>query len=252
MLNRLRKNTFLLILMAGLVLLSAAAPNRISSYTSLVDWPTIAALTGLLLLTKELEVSGALHRLGRALIGLIATERRAALCVVMAAALLATVLTNDVALFVVVPLRLGVCRITKMPVTKLIVFEALAVNAGSALTPIGNPQNLFLWQLSKVSLGQFVWHMLPLVALLTAALIALTACAFRRASVPARGGEKLTRLDRPLSGAAAGGRNRLGLAGPRVCAMTWVNPRAAAWDAAGRPARAAATVWLSKRRLSPE
>lgn len=176
MLDRLRKNTFLLILMAGLVLLSAAAPNRISSYASLVDWPTIAALTGLLLLTKELEVSGALHRLGRALIGLIATERRAALCLVMAAALLSTVLTNDVALFVVVPLTLGVCRITKMPVTKLIVFEALAVNAGSALTPIGNPQNLFLWQLSKVSLGQFVWRMLPLVALLTAALIALTAC----------------------------------------------------------------------------
>ena len=29
-------------------------------------------------------------------------------------------------------------------------FEALAVNVGSALTPIGNPQNLFLWQLSKV------------------------------------------------------------------------------------------------------
>jgi Na+/H+ antiporter NhaD/arsenite permease-like protein len=26
-----------------------------------------------------------------------------------------------------------------------VVLEALAVNAGSALTPIGNPQNLYLW-----------------------------------------------------------------------------------------------------------
>ena len=200
LLARLRKDTFSLILLAGLVLLSAAAPSRITSYASLVDWPTIAALTGLLLLTKGLEVSGALHRLGHALIGLMATERAAALCLVLAAALLSTMLTNDVALFVVVPLTLGVCRITKMPATKLIVFEALAVNAGSALTPIGNPQNLFLWELSTVSFGQFVWHMLPLVAMLTAALVALTACAFRRMPVQARGDEQPARLDRTLLG----------------------------------------------------
>ena len=200
LLDRLRKDTFSLILLAGLVLLSAAAPSRITSYASLVDWPTIAALTGLLLLTKGLEVSGALHRLGHALIGLMATERAAALCLVLAAALLSTMLTNDVALFVVVPLTLGVCRITKMPATKLIVFEALAVNAGSALTPIGNPQNLFLWELSTVSFGQFVWHMLPLVAMLTAALVALTACAFRRMPVQARGDEQPARLDRTLLG----------------------------------------------------
>jgi di/tricarboxylate transporter len=97
---------------------------------------------------------------------------------VLAAALLSTVLTNDVALFVVVPLTLGVCRITGMPATKLVVFEALAVNAGSTLTPIGNPQNLFIWQLANVSFGDFVWHQLPLVAGLMVALLALTAFAF--------------------------------------------------------------------------
>ncbi len=168
-LRGLRTDTFFLILLAGLVVLSALAPGRIASDVTLVDWPTIAALTGLLLLTKGLELSGALHRLGHALIGFMATERAAALCLVLAAALLSTVLTNDVALFVVVPLTLGVCRITQLPATKLIVFEALAVNAGSALTPIGNPQNLFLWQLSKVSFGGFVWTMLPLVARMTGA-----------------------------------------------------------------------------------
>jgi di/tricarboxylate transporter len=65
-----------------------------------------------------------------------------------------------------------------MPATRLIVFEALAVNAGSALTPIGNPQNIFLWQLSHVSFGEFVLHMLPLVALLMAVLLVVTAFSF--------------------------------------------------------------------------
>lgn len=103
----------------------------------------MAALTGLLILTKGLELSGAMHWLGRHLIGKVATEPAAALWLVTAAALLSTVLTNDVALFLVVPLTLGVCRISHMPATRLIVFEALAVHAGSALTPIGNPQNIF-------------------------------------------------------------------------------------------------------------
>ncbi|RZL00476.1 MAG: DUF1646 domain-containing protein [Rubrivivax sp.] len=200
LLRSLREDTFLMILLAGLVLLSAFAPGRVSSYPSLVDWPTIAALTGLLLLTKGLEVSGALHRLGHALISRISTERQAALCLVTAAALLSTVLTNDVALFIVVPLTIGMCRMAKMPSTKLIVFEAMAVNAGSALTPIGNPQNLFLWQLSKVSFGEFVWHMLPLVSLMMVLLLVLTACAFGGGRIQARDDVTAASLDRTLLG----------------------------------------------------
>lgn len=89
------------------------------------------------------------------------------------AVIAAALLTNDVALFVVVPLTLGLCRITPLLAIRLIVFEALAVNTGSALTPIGNPQNLFLWQLSGASFAEFTWHMAPLVAVLLALLLAL-------------------------------------------------------------------------------
>lgn len=177
-LRGLREDTFFLVLLAALLVLSALAPDRIAGYGALVDWSTIFALTGLLLLTKGLELSGVLRRLGRLLVEAMATERAAALCLVSAAALLSTVLTNDVALFVVVPLTLGVCRVTRMPATKLVIFEALAVNVGSALTPIGNPQNLFIWQLAKVPFGEFVWHLLPLVGGLLVALLALTAFSF--------------------------------------------------------------------------
>ena len=174
----LRRDKFFLVLLGALLLFSVLGPERIASYPSLVDWPTLAAMTGLLLLTKGLELSGALHRLGRTLIELMGTERAAALCLVLVAALLSTVLTNDVALFVVVPLTLSISKLTGMPSTKLIVFEALAVNVGSTLTPIGNPQNIFLWQMSRMSFGDFVWHQLPLVAAMLGALLVLTAFAF--------------------------------------------------------------------------
>ncbi len=174
----LRRDQFFLVLLGALFLFSVFGPDRIARYPSLVDWPTLAAMTGLLLLTKGLELSGALHRLGRTLIEWMRTERAAALCLVLVAALLSTVLTNDVALFVVVPLTLSISKLTGMPSTKLIVFEALAVNVGSTLTPIGNPQNIFLWQMSRMSFGDFVWHQLPLVAAMLGALLVLTAFAF--------------------------------------------------------------------------
>ncbi|SMP54997.1 SLC13 family permease [Noviherbaspirillum suwonense] len=164
-------------LLLALAAFSMARPAAIPDYLSLVDWRTIATLTGLLALTKGVERSGYLPQLAQRLVAAIPTERSLAVFLVLATALLATVLTNDVALFVVVPLTLTL-KSSGAPLTRLIVFEALAANAGSVLTPIGNPQNLFLWQLSHVTFGQFTLAMLPLAAVLLAPLLLLTLLAF--------------------------------------------------------------------------
>nr|WP_217345200.1 SLC13 family permease [Noviherbaspirillum sp. L7-7A]MBV0879432.1 anion transporter [Noviherbaspirillum sp. L7-7A] len=165
------------ILLLALVALTLAAPERLGAYPSLVDWRTVGTLLGLLILTKGIELSGWLPHLARRLVALMSSERLLALFLVLSTAALATVLTNDVALFVVVPLTLTL-RDTGVPLTRLIVFEALAANAGSVLTPVGNPQNLFLWQLSHTSFAQFAWTMLPLTLLLLTPLLLLTLLSF--------------------------------------------------------------------------
>ena len=194
----LHRDALFVVLALVLLAFSVVAPAGIAGYARRVDWPTIAALAGLLLLTTALEASGALQRLGEALVARLATERTLALALVAAAALLSTVLTNDVALFVVVPLTVSVCRLARLPATRLVVFEALAVNAGSTLSPIGNPQNLFLWQQWQVSFGRFVLEMAPLVALLMALLLALTLLAFPARALGAHRLAEPTPLDRPL------------------------------------------------------
>lgn len=145
------------------------------------------AFTGLLVLTKGVQLSGYLHHLGERLIAAMPTERALALFLVLAAALLSTLLTNDVALFVMVPLTSSLRAMSAVPVTRLIVFEALAVNAGSALTPLRNPQNLFLWQLSHTSFRQYVAAMLPLAIILLIPLLLLTAWTFSGSSIPIKG-----------------------------------------------------------------
>lgn len=59
-----------------------------------------------MLLTKGVELSGYFDVLGRKMVRRFATERRLAMFMVLAAALLSTFLTNDVALFIVVPLTI--------------------------------------------------------------------------------------------------------------------------------------------------
>jgi di/tricarboxylate transporter len=174
----LKHDPFFWLLLAVCGVFSVMAPQRIAQYPQLVDWHTIAALAGLLILTKAVESSGMLQLLGQRLIDAVESERVLALALVGASAALSTLLTNDVALFVIVPLTVGLRHVARLPVTRLIVFEALAVNAGSALTPIGNPQNLFLWHQSGLSFGAFVWQMAPMVAVLMLLLLVCTWFAF--------------------------------------------------------------------------
>jgi di/tricarboxylate transporter len=185
-LQTLRRDYFFWVLLGLLVLLTALKPGQIFIYPSLVDWSTIAALAGLLVLTKGVELSGFLHHLGKHLIALMPTERAVAMLLVFIAALLSTLLTNDVALFIVVPLTVGLRRVSTLPATRLIIFEALGVNAGSALTPIGNPQNLFLSQLFRTPFPEYVGAMLPLALIFLVSLLLLTACAFTGRSITLR------------------------------------------------------------------
>ncbi|MBV4367716.1 SLC13 family permease [Erwinia sp. BNK-24-b] len=168
-----------LLVLAGL-LLACFAPFSLRQLPAAVDWSTILTLGGLLMLTKGIEASGYFDVLGHRLVQRFRSERSLALFLTAAAAALSTFLTNDVALFILVPLTLTLRRYSSLPVTRLIIFEALAVNAGSLLTPVGNPQNILLWQHGKLGFGGFIMQMLPLAVVLLASLLLLTAFSFSR------------------------------------------------------------------------
>lgn len=163
------RDRFLHVLLILGVVLSLIQPEKIVLFPHFVDWPTIVTLLGLLILTKGVEASGYFDFVGRKMINAITHERHLALFMVCAAALLSTFMTNDVALFIVIPLTITLKKLSTLPVTRLIIFEALAVNAGSLLTPVGNPQNILLWNKSGLSFMAFIMQMAPLalVSLLT-------------------------------------------------------------------------------------
>jgi len=89
---------------------------------------------------------------------------------------LSMLVTNDVALIVIVPLTLSL-NINRKDV--LVILEALAANSGSALTPVGNPQNLFIYWFYGINPDTFIKAIAPfslifLVLLIVSSLLVKT------------------------------------------------------------------------------
>ena len=71
---------------------------------------------------------------------------------------LSMLVTNDIALTVIVPLTLSL-NINRKDI--LVILEALAANVGSALTPFGNPQNFFIYWFYGVHPVTFIETIAP-------------------------------------------------------------------------------------------
>ncbi|MGT2469361.1 SLC13 family permease [Paraburkholderia terrae] len=196
------KEPVLTVLVVALIVLQVFHPHPWGSLPALVDWQTVMTLAGLLILTKAVEYSGFLMWLAHRVVHHIRSQRALAYLLIALAAALSTLLTNDVALFVVVPLALSLNELAPLPLKRLVIFIAIAVNAGSILTPLGNPQNLFLWQTSGVSFGGFVLALAPLCLALMVMLYALATVSFKRTALDLSKDTELHPVDRPLLGVA--------------------------------------------------
>ena len=184
LLHRLRRDHLLQALLLLTVALAVFDPRTSREYLRWLDLSTLAGLCGLLVLTQGVQMSGHVQRFALHLVARLRSVRTLAFVLVLLAAGLATVLTNDVALFLIVPLTLAIDRIARVPRQRLVIFEALAVNAGSTFSPIGNPQNLLLWQHSRLGFFRYVATLAPIGAVLLVVL--LVACVWAFPAAPLR------------------------------------------------------------------
>jgi Na+/H+ antiporter NhaD/arsenite permease-like protein len=174
--QRLQDEWLLLAFATLAVLLALLDPRPPADYREWLQLPTLAGLLGLLIAIQGIRDSGLVQHIAGALIARAHSQRVIGLLLVTLAAVLSMVLTNDVSLFLIVPLTVAIGGLSNLPVLRMVILEALAVNAGSTLSPIGNPQNLLLWQYLRLPFLDFVAAMLPVAATMFALLAALTWC----------------------------------------------------------------------------
>ncbi|WP_456325341.1 SLC13 family permease [Desulfonauticus submarinus] len=145
-LKRIIKEWLLLFSLLGLFITSLYLKHF--PYYSIQDFKIIYILGVLLVIIKGLERANLFNVLS----SYLNNTSYLPLKIIIVTIILAMFITNDVALMIVVPLTLCLDIDRK---EYLIILEALASNAGSSLTPFGNPQNLFLYWFYNLNPNQF-------------------------------------------------------------------------------------------------
>lgn len=130
-----------------------------------IDFKVIILLFDLMVIVAGFKEMKILDSIATSLLKKCTSFRAITFVLVFLTFFSAMIVTNDVALITFVPLTLIIGKKANIKPLKLVVLQTLAANLGSALTPMGNPQNLFIYSYFNVNIIEFFKITLPLVLL---------------------------------------------------------------------------------------
>lgn len=140
-------------------------PDR--EYLHYIDFRVLCLLLCLMAVVAGMKAIGLFQWLTYQLLHSMRSGRLLSVTLVMLPFFSSMFVTNDVALIIFIPFTLMLleqlgCRHCIIPVT---VFQTVAANLGSMATPVGNPQNLYLYAFYNMTIGDFFSVTLPLTAI---------------------------------------------------------------------------------------
>ena len=168
------KNDTVLIIAFVLAIISSFFVKPSWDYLNYIDFTTLALLFCLMLIVNGLQSIKLFEQVAIYFLKKMKTTRQLDILLVGLCFFFSMFITNDVALITFVPLAIIVLKMLKMEnrIVHVVVLQTIAANLGSMCTPIGNPQNLFLYTYFKMSLGDFLIAIIPFV-LISFGLIAI-------------------------------------------------------------------------------
>lgn len=146
-----------------LAVISSLIVTPDATYLSYIDWNTLLLLFSLMAVMAGFQKLGIFKAVGSKLLSKTKNTRQLLLVLTFLPFFFSMIITNDVALITFVPFAIIVLRLSCQEhlLVPLVVMQTLAANLGSMLTPMGNPQNLYLYAKSGISLFAFLQLMLP-------------------------------------------------------------------------------------------
>lgn len=160
------KKETVLVVATILAVISAIFVSPSAAYLDYIDWRVLGILLSLMIVMAGFQKSGFFDAIGIKLLERTKNTAQLVGVLVFLCFFSSMFITNDVALLTFVPfavLTLQKCHQERLMVMVL-VLQTIAANLGSMLTPIGNPQNLYLYNLAGMEMGEFILFMLPYTA----------------------------------------------------------------------------------------
>jgi Na+/H+ antiporter NhaD/arsenite permease-like protein len=163
---------------AAMVCFKVLTPSQV--WFEAISWDTIGLLLGMMIVCAAMEEAGLFGWVAYAALKRAHGRRTLLAAVVAVVGLLSALLVNDTVCVMCTPLVLAIVEAAGLPALPYLLAICFAANAGSIATLTGNPQNMLIGTLSKISFGHFA-SMLVLPALLSlACVLAVLLVAFRK------------------------------------------------------------------------
>jgi Na+/H+ antiporter NhaD/arsenite permease-like protein len=132
------------------------APEALAS----IDVVTIVLLFSMMLIVANLRVAGFFDWIAEAVIQRLHPQHLLP-TVIFTSGLFSAFLVNDIVCLVMTPFVLHLARRLRLPPVPYLIAVATASNIGSVATITGNPQNMLIGSLSKISYLEFLVHLGP-------------------------------------------------------------------------------------------
>ena len=151
-------------------------PDR--QYIGYIDFRTLGILFGLMVIMQGFQRTGLFDRIGKSLLQKTGKLWQLILVLVMLCFFFSMLITNDVSLLTFVPFSILVLKKCgqEQAMIPTVILQTVAANLGSMLTPIGNPQNLYLYGLMDCSIPEFMGILLPYTVMTFALLLLSLLC----------------------------------------------------------------------------
>lgn len=188
-----REKVFAIALAAALISMLLVPPD--GAYAGYIDVDVLMLLFSLMAVVAGFQKCGVFDRVSRALLTKSGNLRRLTVLLTLACFFFSMLVTNDVALLTFVPLTAALLGFWPEVLIYAVSLETVAANLGSMGTPIGNPQNLYLFSHYDMPIDRFFAAVLPLTAA-SLALVLLACLPVRPRELRAKEGG----APQPLSG----------------------------------------------------
>ncbi len=164
MIKLIKKDLFFAIsILLALISTFFVLPDK--EYFDYINFPVLILLFCLMIVVAGFEKTGVFDIL-KSKMSNIKNEKTLIFALCMLCFFVSALVTNDVALITFVPFSLAILKGQKQSsIIFCVVMETISANLGSLLTPIGNPQNLYLYTTYSIPIGEFFKTTLPLGAI---------------------------------------------------------------------------------------
>lgn len=139
-----------------------------------LDLKVIICLFELMIIVKAFEEYSLINHISLLILNKCKNERILLQILCLFAFVASMFLTNDVALMAIIPILINISRKCKYNVVLPAILITISANLGSCATPIGNPQNLYIFSHYQLQVENFFSYSLPICIVSLFLIISIT------------------------------------------------------------------------------